>query len=280
MLQYACAGTPPGHFANFVNKVGEESGATVTVLFDRTQWDQEDTSAYGIDSKLKWYKAVRSILVGTYNNHYSLAGVSFDIEGLSSQHYLSLMDYSNSQWKELVPRDPWAHETIGFNLGSEEGTTAAKVASKDIVDRIYWENYRNTESELYDFANGMLEQISPNAEGEVVLAVNTICCSNPCVNQDTCSGTACKVPGTHIFQQRTDRSFCRVNNRPGGGKMNVNYMLDSLDSLKGRLHSKYKKVLRNLSFYVYDYRAFKILLEGRDTIHATTCPAPAAFPVQ
>ena len=81
ILQYVCGGTtlmPPGRFANFVNQIGEGSGATVTAMFDRTRW-KSDTSPYSIVAKLEWYKAVRSILIGTYNNHYSLAGVTFGL---------------------------------------------------------------------------------------------------------------------------------------------------------------------------------------------------------
>ena len=176
ILQYVCGGIhlmPPGRFANFVNRVGEGSGATVTAMFDRTQWGT-DTSPYSIVAKLKWYKAVRSILIGTYNNHYSLAGVTFDIEDLSPQHYVTLTSYAEDQWNTLVPRDAWAHETISFQLGSKEDSTAAKIVSGDIVDRIYWENYRNTEAEVFDFADNMLNQVDPTGNGEAVLAVENV----------------------------------------------------------------------------------------------------------
>jgi hypothetical protein len=267
ILQYVCGGIhlmPPGRFANFVNRVGEGSGATVTAMFDRTQWGT-DTSPYSIVAKLKWYKAVRSILIGTYNNHYSLAGVTFDIEDLSPQHYVTLTSYAEDQWNTLVPRDAWAHETISFQLGSKEDSTAAKIVSGDIVDRIYWENYRNTEAEVFDFADNMLNQVDPTGNGEAVLAVNTICClPNPCSNE-----------GARSFPEKAERSFCRQNAIPGGGgaKMSPEYMLDTLDQVRDTLYKKYPLVLRNLPFYVYDYRAFKVFLEGQDAVHATTCPA-------
>jgi len=266
ILQYVCGGTtlmPPGRFANFVNQIGEGSGATVTAMFDRTRW-KSDTSPYSIVAKLEWYKAVRSILIGTYNNHYSLAGVTFDIEDLSNEHYVALMRYAESQWNLLVPRDAWAHETISFQLGSTEDGAAAKIVSGGIIDRLYWENYRNTEAEVFDFADNMLKQIDLTGNTtEAVLAVNTICClPNPCSNDRTRS-----------FPEKTERSFCRQNTIPGSSdNMSPEYMLDTLDRVRHSLNKKYSTILRNLPFYVYKYRAFKVFLEGHDAVHATSCP--------
>ena len=115
-------------------------------------------------------------------------------------------------------------------------------------------------------------------DSDLVLAVNTICCSNPCVAQDTCSGSSCNVPGTHIFAQES-RSFCRQNYEPGATHMSPTYFLDTLDQIKATLYKKYPKVLHDKPFYIYDYRAFKIFLE-EEAVHATTCPAPDILKIQ
>ena len=272
IIQYACLGVPPAHFANFVDIVYTASGTTTTVLFDRTQWNG-DASPYSIDAKFQWYKKVKNLL----NTETSaLAGVSFDIEDLSQQHYLSLFAYATKQWKEVGLT---AYGEVGFNLGATqmEAATAAQAITNGVVDKIYWENYKNTEVDFFDFANEVLKQVTPNNRSSMVLAVNTICCSNPCVTQDTCSGSQCLVPGTHVFQQRTTRSFCRENFIPHEKtKMDPTYMLDTLDRVRASLYKKYSNTLRQIPFYVYSYRSFKIFLEGKDAVHAETCPKPAA----
>lgn len=271
IVQYACLGIPPAHFANFVDMIHGRSGTTITVLFDNTMWPEAHASPYSIDAKLAWYRKVVDLLI----DYKALAGVSFDIEGLSSGHYLSLFDETQARWKA---HGLSAYGRVGFNLGSTEASTAAKAISTGAVDRIYWENYRNTEGSFYDFAESVLQdiQLGSGANSNMVLAVNTICCSNPCVKQDTCSGTACRVPGTHVFKLRESRSFCRQNYEPENSstRMSPAYLLDTLDKVRATLYKKYTKVLQRTPFYIYDYRAFKIFLEGADTVHAMTCPAP------
>jgi hypothetical protein len=270
IVQYACLGVPPAHFANFVDIVYTTSGTTTTVLFDRTKW-YEDSSPYSIVAKFQWYKDVKNLLSTKTS---ALAGVSFDIEDLSSEHYLSLFAYAKKQWEMLGLT---VYGEVGFNLGAthSEGVTAAKAITNNVVDNIYWENYRNTEADFFDFADDVLQQVTPNNRSTMILAVNTICCSNPCVAQDTCSGAKCLVPGTHVFQLRSTRSFCRENDIPNEkAKMSTEYMLDTLDRVRASLYKKYPNVLNKKPFYVYDYRSFKIFLEGTDAVHATTCPAP------
>ncbi len=184
-------------------------------------------------------------------------------------------------WNKIIKSSPkGSHMLLRFNFGNEQEILAADAVKENLLDRIYWESYQSNSNLMLGDASTILSTINnfvDDKDNRVLLAFETNCCLQPCVDA-TCyschtkplpeweikSFGLCGQPFPPAF---IANSTSRVNR--------VNYLLDTLDTVETGLKNEglLHVMDRNFTtgFVAYNYRGLKILLENVDD-GTDSCP--------
>ena len=210
------------------------------------------------------------------SNPTMLDGVNFDIEGLLDEDYMDLFYTMRETWNRIIKSsEKGSHMLLRFNFGNEQEILAADAVKENLLDRIYWESYQSNSNLMLGDANTILGTINnfvDDKDNRVLLAFETNCCLQPCIDATCYSCHTKPLPEWEI------KSFglCGSPMPPTSIDYSldsprvkrVNYLLDTLDAVENGLKSEglLHVMDRNFTtgFVAYNYRGLKILLENVD----------------